>query len=167
MTRQACSISVTLLASIALAVTVIAQQRDQEAKAVSGRTVWDGVYTGEQAGRGRTEYEQACAACHAEDLRGNGTAPSLVDESFWFLYDDTTVGELFDRIRTLMPSDRPGSLSSQSYRDIIAFILQSNKLPPGEKELDADPEALRRILITMKRPEPAPKSASGFHEGDR
>jgi mono/diheme cytochrome c family protein len=113
--------------------------------------VWDGVYTGEQASRGRTEYMQACASCHADDLRGKGTAPSLVEDSFWFLYGDTTVGELWERIRTLMPSDRPGSLSSQSYRDVVAFILESNKLPPGEKELDADPEALREILITMKR----------------
>ena len=160
MRRQACLTSVALVACATLAVNVTGQQRDQEAQTVSGRTVWDGVYTGEQAGRGRTEYERACAACHAEDLRGNGTAPSLVDESFWFLYGDTTVGELFDRIRTLMPSDRPNSLSSPSYRDIVAFILQSNKLPPGEKELDADPEALRRILIIMKRPEPAPQSAS-------
>ena len=84
------------------------------------------------------------------DRRGKGTAPSLVEDSFWFLYGDSTVGDLWERIRTLMPSDRPGSLSSQSYRDVVAFILQSNKLPPGEKELDADPEALREILITMK-----------------
>ena len=36
---------VTLLAC-ALAVNVTGQQRDQGAKTVSGRTVWDGVYTG-------------------------------------------------------------------------------------------------------------------------
>ena len=152
MRRPAWLASVALLAC-ALAVNVTGQQRDQ-AKRSSGRTVWDGVYTEEQASRGRTEYMQACASCHAEDLRGKGTAPSLVEESFWFLYGDTTVGELWERIRTLMPSDRPNSLSSQSYRDIVAFILQSNKLPPGEKELDADPEALREILITMKRSGP-------------
>ena len=105
---------------------------------LTGRTVWSGVYTDEQARRGRAEYLRACAPCHAEDLRGNGTAPSLVEESFSFLYSDTTVGELFGRIRTLMPSDRPNSLSSQSYRDIVAFILQSNNLPPGERELDVD-----------------------------
>src|SRR6267378_7157138 len=103
--------SVTLLAC-ALAVNVIAQQRDQDAKATPGSTVWDGVYTGEQARRGQAEYNAACSSCHAEDLRGNGTAPSLVDESFSFLYGDTTVGELWERIRTLMPSDRPNSLSS-------------------------------------------------------
>ncbi len=149
MRRWAWLTSVTLLAC-ALAVNVTGQQRDQ-AKTSSGRTVWDGVYTEEQGSRGRTEYMQTCASCHAEDLRGKGTAPSLVEESFWFLYGDMTVGDLWERVRTLMPSDRPGSLSSQSYRDVVAFILQSNKLPPGERELDADPEALREILITTKR----------------
>jgi cytochrome c len=116
------------------------------------RTVWDGVYTVEQATRGRIQYMQACASCHAGDLRGDSTAPSLIEESFSFQWGDTTVGELFERIRMLMPSNRPGSLSNQSYRDIVAFILQSNKLPPGEKELDPYADALRQILITMTRP---------------
>ena len=124
----------------------------QETKASAGRTVWDGVYTEEQASRGQTQYMQACASCHARDLRGDSTAPSLVEESFSFQWDATSVGELFTRIRMLMPSDRPNSLPAQSYRDIVSFILQSNKFPPGEKELDADPDALRQILITMKRP---------------
>jgi hypothetical protein len=53
----------------------------------------------------------------------------------------------------LMPSNRPGSLTNQSYRDIVAFILQSNKLPPGEKELDPEADALRQIVIVMKRPD--------------
>ena len=157
MRRLACLTSITLFACATLAATVTGQQRAQEAKTISGRTVWDGVYTEEQATRGRTEYTRACASCHAEDLRGNGTAPSLVEESFSFLYDDTPVFDLLDRIRTLMPQDRPKSLPSQSYREIVAFILQSNKLPPGERELDVDQEALRQILITMKRPGPEPR----------
>jgi cytochrome c553 len=142
---------ITGLVNIAPGVGAASREPAQGAKASTGRTVWDGVYTEEQARRGRDQYVRACASCHAEDLRGNGTAPSLVEESFSFLYGDMTVGELFGRIRTLMPSDRPNSLSSQSYRDIVAFILQSNKLPPGERELDADPEALRQILITTKQ----------------
>lgn len=116
------------------------------------RTVWDGVYTEEQATRGQAQYLRACASCHAADLRGGGTAPSLVEESFSFQWADTTVGELLDRIRTLMPSDRPNSLSSQTYRDLVAFILQANKFPSGEKELDSDLEALRQIAITSRKP---------------
>jgi mono/diheme cytochrome c family protein len=116
------------------------------------RTVWDGVYTEEQAARGQAQYARACASCHAADLRGDSTAPSLVEEGFSFQWADATVGELFERVRRLMPSDRPNSLSSQAYRDIVAFILQANKFPTGEKELDTDLDALRQILIAGKRP---------------
>jgi mono/diheme cytochrome c family protein len=116
------------------------------------RTVWDRIYSDEQAQRGRTAYVEECASCHADDLRGSSTAPSLVDESFAFQWDNTPVGELFVRIRTTMPSDRPNSLSAQRYRDIVAFLLQANKFPAGEKELDADLDALKQVLITTKRP---------------
>jgi mono/diheme cytochrome c family protein len=129
------------------------EPRGQESTVSPQRTVWDGVYTEEQAARGRMQYVQACASCHAGDLRGDSTAPSLIEESFSFQWGDTTVGELFERIRTLMPSNRPSSLSSQSYRDIVAFILQSNKFPPGEKELASEADALRQIAIVMKRPD--------------
>ena len=119
----------------------------------TGRTVWDGMYTKQQAERGRTEYMQACASCHADDLRGKGTAPSLVGEDFAFQWDDTSVGDLFLRTRTLMPSDRPNSLPARTYSDIVAFILQSNKFPAGEEELGADLDVLRQARITAKRPE--------------
>ena len=52
-----------------------------------------------------------------------------------------------------MPANRPNSPPSQSYRDIVAFILQSNKFPAGGKNLDADQEELKQILISTKRPE--------------
>jgi mono/diheme cytochrome c family protein len=126
--------------------------RAQEATTKPVRTVWDGVYTEEQASRGQAQYLRACASCHAADLRGGSTAPSLVEESFSFQWADTTVGELLERIRTLMPSDRPNSLSSQTYRDVVAFILKANKFPSGDRELDSDIEALRQIPITTKRP---------------
>jgi cytochrome c len=116
------------------------------------RTVWDGVYSAAQAERGRAGYMKSCAACHAEDLRGLSTAPSLVEESFAFLWGDMSVGDLLDRIQKLMPSDRPGSLPAETYRDIVSFLLQANKFPAGEKEMDAEPEALRKILIATKRP---------------
>ena len=114
------------------------------------RTVWDGVYSAPQAERGRSGYMQSCAACHAQDLRGQGTAPSLVEESFAFLYNDVSVGELLDKIQKVMPSDRPGSLPAETYRDIVAFLLQANKFPAGDKEMEADAEVLRKVMITAK-----------------
>jgi hypothetical protein len=81
------------------------------------------------------------------------TAPSLVGEGFSLQRDGLTVGDLFGRIRAMMPANRPNSPPSQSYRDIVAFILQSNKFPAGGKNLDADQEELKQILISTKRPE--------------
>ena len=115
------------------------------------RTVWDGVYTDAQAERGRASYQQSCVGCHRDDLRGDNTAPSLVGESFTFLWGDMEVGELSTRMQKLMPPERPGSLQAQTYIDIIAFILQKNGFPTGDVELGAD-AAGQHILITATRP---------------
>ena len=132
------------------------------------RTVWDGVFSEEQAARGQAQYTRSCASCHAADLRGSSTAPSLVEESFAFQWGDTSVGELFDRIRVLMPSDRPNSLSPQTYRDIVAFILQSNQFPTGAKDLDADVESLKQIAITAKgRSQIEQAKLAGYHHHHR
>jgi quinoprotein glucose dehydrogenase len=139
-----------VLACVGIVAGAFAHTSAQDVKPAPTRSVWDGVYSEAQADRGKDQYLQSCGACHGKDLRGDSTAPSLVDESFAFQWDDTTVGELFTRIRTLMPSDRPNSLSPQRYRDVVAYILQVNKFPAGEKELDAD--ALSGILISAKRP---------------
>ena len=115
------------------------------------RTVWDGVYTEAQAERGRSAYAQACASCHADDLRGKSTAPSLIEESFMFLWADMSLGDLFERTRLLMPSDRPGSLPPPTYADIIAFIASKNGFPAGNVELATDVAMLKQIVITEKR----------------
>ena len=112
------------------------------------RTVWDGVYTEAQAERGGVRYTASCAACHAPDLRGDNTSPSLVGLSFAFLWGERTLGELFGKIQELMPTDRPGSLPAQTYRDILAFLLRANSYPAGEQELTA--EHIDQILITAK-----------------
>jgi S-disulfanyl-L-cysteine oxidoreductase SoxD len=117
----------------------------------AARTVWDGVYTEAQAERGRTSYQQTCLSCHRDDLRGDSTAPSLVGESFLFLWGDMEVGELSARIQKVMPPERPGSLPAQTYTDIIAFILQKNAFPAGDTELPAE-SGTANILITSKRP---------------
>ena len=122
----------------------------QDASKAGGRTVWDGVYTAEQADRGKTLYTQSCSGCHSADLRGDGTAPSLVEGDFAFQWDDTSVGELYEQIRKLMPPTRPNSLAPRSYGDIVAFILQANQFPAGRTELAAELATLEQIRITAK-----------------
>lgn len=130
-------------ATIGLSITL----RGQEA---AKATVWDKVYTDEQAKRGEAVYAKACAACHGEALIG-GNAPPLKGDEFAFIWGDKPLGELFERMKTLMPPEAPDSLSKETYRDITAFVMKANNYPSGEKELPADEDALNKIFVTAKQ----------------
>ena len=111
-------------------------------------TIWDGVYTDEQAQRGMQTYEQECAACHLDDLMGDGIAPALVGSSFFFRWSDLSVGDMYTAIRTTMPQGAPASLSPSGYADISAYLLQKNNVPAGDNELPSDVDGLEAITIT-------------------
>src|SRR5262245_32802832 len=89
---------------------------------------------------------QTCVGCHRDDLRGDSTAPSVVVESFLFLWGDMEVCELLARMQKVMPSDRPGSLPAAAYIDIVAFILQKNAFPTGGQDLGTDTASLHAVI---------------------
>ena len=113
-------------------------------------SLWDGIYSEVQAERGAVAYGARCASCHAVDLRGNSNSPSLLGMSFLFLWEGRSVGELYTKMRSEMPSDQPGSLPPQTYMDILTYILRANQYPAGMQELVADEQLLNRLLITGK-----------------
>src|ERR1017187_7530644 len=90
--------------------------------AAASRSVWDGVFTKEQAQRGQAAYGQECQKCHAETLAGGEDAPPLAGDEFLYKWNTKTVGALFESIRKTMPSDDPGNLSTREYSDIVAYI---------------------------------------------
>jgi len=114
-------------------------------------SVWNGVYTAEQAKRGETAYLQACASCHGPALDGGDMTPPLVGGAFTSNWNDLTVGDLFDRIRTTMPLDAPGRLSRPQTADVIAFVLKANGWPAGTTELAPNPPVLKQIRIEATR----------------
>ena len=107
------------------------------AVAQSRISIWDGVYTDTQAERGRSLYMQNCSRCHGADLSGNYETPPLVGR-FMPYWSGSTLDTLFDYVSTAMPLDHPGALSAAVNTDIVAYILKSNDLPSGTKELSAD-----------------------------
>jgi mono/diheme cytochrome c family protein len=115
-------------------------------------SVWDGIYTGAQAGRGQVLYAKACASCHRENLEGHGTTPSLAGEDFVEKWDGQTVGDLFEKMQASMPADHPGSLSREQNAAILAFILRFNNFPAGQTELRTDADWLARIRFTAAKP---------------
>lgn len=108
-----------------------------------------GVYTAEQAERGRNEYTTACAHCHASDLLGDvrQEIPSLADEDFMVRWGGRPASDLFKMISTDMPADKPGRLAASAYVDILAYILQTNGFPAGASELRPDIGLLAAIVI--------------------
>lgn len=98
----------------------------------------DGVYSADQAQRGAASYKQSCASCHGDTLGGSDQAPGLAGDDFISRWEEQALSDLADRIRTSMPLDNPGSLSSAATADIVAYILQVNNLPAGAAELTSD-----------------------------
>ena len=112
------------------------------------RTVWDGVYTDAQAERGRVVYEENCRACHGPEFSG-GEARVLLGDPFMQSWAEDNLENLFQKIRSTMPADRPSSLSDESYLAVIASMLQGNGFPPGIEALRAG-SALASIRIEGK-----------------
>lgn len=108
-----------------------------------------GAYTSRQADRGRDEYTTACAHCHSSDLLGDvrQEIPSLAGDDFFVRWGDRTAADLFRMISKDMPADKPGGLTTQTYVDILAYVLQVNRYPVGAAELLADPARLDEIVI--------------------
>src|SRR5438034_1798154 len=65
----------TILTALAVTFPAFAQ---------TSRSVWDGVYTQEQANRGKTAYAEQCASCHGAELRGGDETPAVVGDRSLF-----------------------------------------------------------------------------------
>ena len=117
--------------------------------ACGARAQQDGpVFTEMQVERGRALYQQNCQDCHGTQLDNGefGGAP-LKGSYFRQHWGSGDVAGLFGYVSALMPPDRPGQLSPQSYADLTAFLLSSNGYAAGGDELTADPDAQRRMSM--------------------
>jgi hypothetical protein len=79
---------------------------------------------------------QNCGRCHGADLSGTFEIPPLIGR-FMPYWSGSTLDVLFDYVSTAMPLDHPGALGAAANADIVAFILKSNDIPSGTKELSS------------------------------
>lgn len=136
--------ALSLLIAFGLAGAAVAQN--------TGKSVWQGIYTADQATRGAAVYAQRCGACHGAALNGTGEAPALVGGEFVSHWDTMTVGDLYDRVRTTMPQNDPMSMTREEYADVLAFLLKNNGFPVGSQPMDKRSEVLATIGITAEKP---------------
>jgi mono/diheme cytochrome c family protein len=121
------------------------------AQTPANRTVWDGVYSDDQAKRGLDVYKDRCISCHMESLDGGGVAASLVGNDFMGDWTGKSVGDLFRKTMLTMPADDPGGLKPEQLADCLAYIFSKNKFPSGQTELPNDAEALKLIRIQPQK----------------
>ena len=100
-----------------------------------------GVYTADQAERGRITYAGMCRSCHSPASHTGATF-----EKWW---KGRTVAALFAYMSTQMPKNNPGSMNADEYADVIAYLLKMNALPAGAHALAADSASLATVLIEM------------------
>ena len=117
------------------------------------QSVWDGVYTDAQANRGGRQYARSCEQCHGVDLSGDPVEeiPPLSLDSFMTSWNGKSVKDLFDTVKRSMPKDKPGSLGTGAYIDVVSYLLQANRFPSGTRELPRAPEQLDGILIERSK----------------
>ena len=130
--------------------------------AAATTTVWDGVYTTEQAARGRLAFASECAECHGPNLEG-GEGKALTGDQFWKDWKERSVDELLTFVRTNMPFDdlgvKKGTLAQSTYADIVAHILSTNGFPAGSSELNQR-SSVGVPIIRKDGPGDLPDSAS-------
>jgi mono/diheme cytochrome c family protein len=114
--------------------------------AAQGKTVWDGVYTEQQATRGAASFSASCSRCHGAEPNGGEEGRRLAGDAFWQSYRESTVDHLLDFVSKSMPNGAGGTLSASTYADLVAYILRQNGLPAGSAELTRDSAAGVKII---------------------
>ena len=128
----------------------------QDSKSRGTQNVWDGVFSEDQARRGRASYNASCASCHRDDLTGYEGA--LKGQKFMDRWREDALESLYLNTRRSMPRNAPGTLDTATYLDIVAYILQQNGFPSGVSDLSSD--NLKSVQVTRNNgTEPLPIGA--------
>ncbi|HSQ28318.1 MAG TPA: c-type cytochrome [Gemmatimonadaceae bacterium] len=114
----------------------------------SGPSTLSGVYTDEQASRGKDVYAGSCRSCH--------TPASHTGATFNKWWRGKQLSDLFGFISTLMPKNDPGSLAPEDVADVTAYLLKMNAMPTGPAELPPDLDSLKKFRIETKPSRPSP-----------
>jgi len=129
---------------VVLALPTASARAQTSAPTVDSVSTLTGVYTDEQAKRGKDVYVNLCKSCHN---------PSTGD-AFARRWAGKTLFEMFTYIYETMPDNNPRSVDEASNADIIGYLLQSTGMPVGSREVPIAADSLKAIHIEVKKPAP-------------
>src|SRR5262249_11749963 len=82
--------------------------------------IWDGVFSTDQATRGKAAFDLSCSRCHNVALTGSERGPSIKGSAFLSHWDKDTLAGLFSKIRDTMPEGGPGTVKDEVKVDILS-----------------------------------------------
>ena len=148
--RRATAIAVVAAVpgTAALAVAAVAFASAASTSLAFAQAAEGPTFTAEQVERGREAYTHNCQDCHGSTLdNGEFGGPPLKGGYFRNHWGAGSVADLTGYAKALMPPDRPGRLSEQTYTDLVAFLLSSNGYEPGSTELPSDMTAQQKMSL--------------------
>lgn len=122
------------------------------------RTTMAGVYTADQANKGKEVFASSCLGCH--------TTASHMGTAFEIKWFGRPLFDLYDYLSQLMPKTAPGSLTEDEYVWVTAYILRLNRMPAGKTELSAEPSWLKSVRVDSVKTPVARDAGSGGRNGD-
>jgi mono/diheme cytochrome c family protein len=122
------------------AIVIVCASVVARAQSAAERSTRDGIFSAEQAQRGRSGFLWNCMECH--ELEEYTAAGAYLEEM-----EGRTVWEIFEFISSEMPEDRPAWLELEEYADILAYVLSVYGMPVGEAELPTDRAGLEKIVV--------------------
>jgi mono/diheme cytochrome c family protein len=126
----------------AIKVTKAAPPAARTTPTPTGPSTLSGVYTVEQANRGKNVYFGVCRNCHSPESH-----TGAVFAKFW---KGKQLSELYEYVATRMPKSEPGSLAPEEVADVVAYLLRMNTMPVGKEELYPDADSLKKFRIEVK-----------------
>lgn len=128
------------LSNMAGAQTAGTQRKTPPPKPAAPSTL-SGIYTKEQATRGRYVYLGSCRSCHS--------AETHTGKTFAEWWKGKPLSELFTFVLERMPKNDPGSMAPEDVADVVAYILELNAMPAGKAELYPEADSLKKYRIEL------------------
>lgn len=110
-------------------------------QASAGPSTLNGVYTKDQATRGRYVYLGSCKNCHSVETH---TGKVFADR-----WTGKPLSELYSFVLERMPKNDPGSMAPEDVADVVAYLLQLNAMPVGKEELYPEADSLKKYRIEL------------------
>jgi PQQ-dependent dehydrogenase (s-GDH family) len=103
-------------------------------------------FTAAQAAAGKAVYNANCAACHGNTMTNGTFAPPLAGEYFKTTWTGKSMDAFHSKAKA-MPPAAPGSLTDETYTNVVAYILETNGYKAGTTPLPMTRDALGKMII--------------------